>query len=339
MDWNSLTDEYFLGYLTKSKSIKEQTKDMYRKKIQVIKEEVWTEKDKRLSYILQNPLKFIKYLDTFACNTKGRLKNKCLGFHTRDTYISALMSLFNHNQDLRNEAYDLFLQWKEEHDKIRQPIDNKYKSNEPTERQKEAYVSFEEVIATRNKLRDGSIEKLLLTIYTEIPPVRSDYYLTKVYPRKPKSVAEDENYIINRKTKPVIVLQEYKTSSKYKTITIAIPPELKRQITLSLQETPRSYLFVSTRNNQPYNTLKSPEKSFNSWANYVLKQIFNDAFHLTMLRHIYISRRDLKLEEQSGLQKDKIAALMGHSVQQQDKYTWFTFLKKKENEDAKATTT
>ena len=41
-----------------------------------------------------------------------------------------------------------------------------------------------------------------------------------------------------------------------------------------------------------------------------------------MLRHIYITRRDLKLEQMSGTERDKIAKIMGHGVAQQQKYLW-----------------
>ena len=59
-----------------------------------------------------------------------------------------------------------------------------------------------------------------------------------------------------------------------------------------------------------------------AWANRVLKDLFNKDFTLTMLRHIYITRRDLKLEEKSGTEREKIAKMMGHSVEQQGRYLW-----------------
>ena len=48
---------------------------------------------------------------------------------------------------------------------------------------------------------------------------------------------------------------------------------------------------------------------------------------LTMLRHIYICRRDLMLEEKSGLEREQIAKVMGHSVAQQQKYLWHSWLR------------
>ena len=94
-----------------------------------------------------------------------------------------------------------------------------------------------------------------------------------------------------------------------------------------MKKNPRQHLFISTRFQKPYSELKNPEGSFNSWANKTLKSIFNEDFSLTMLRHIYISRRDLKLEEQSGTERNKIAKQMGHSVEQQGRYLWHSWLR------------
>ena len=45
------------------------------------------------------------------------------------------------------------------------------------------------------------------------------------------------------------------------------------------------------------------------------------------MRHVYISRRDLKIEELSGTERQKIATLMQHGVDQQSKYLWHSWLK------------
>ena len=85
----------------------------------------------------------------------------------------------------------------------------------------------------------------------------------------------------------------------------------------------KKYLFVQ-KNGEPYDK----PNTFNKWANRTLKKIFKkDNFSLTTLRHIYITRRDLKLEEKSGLERDKIAKVMGHSVGTQQNYLWHTYEK------------
>ncbi|GIS52796.1 MAG: hypothetical protein Ct9H90mP28_5120 [Paracoccaceae bacterium] len=128
--------------------------------------------------------------------------------------------------------------------------------------------------------------------------------------------------MILAKNKGEIVLNDYKTAKTYGQIRIQLTEELLRQINLSLDKEPRSYLFQSERFKKPYIELKDPSGSFNSWANKTLKKLFNEEFTLTMLRHIYITRRDLKLEQMSGTERDKIAKIMGHGVAQQQRYMW-----------------
>ena len=59
-----------------------------------------------------------------------------------------------------------------------------------------------------------------------------------------------------------------------------------------------------------------------------LKKLFNnEKISIITFRNIYVSRRDLELETKSGLERDKIAKIMGHSLEQQQKYLWHTYLK------------
>ena len=82
--------------------------------------------------------------------------------------------------------------------------------------------------------------------------------------------------MILAKNKGEIVLNDYKTAKTYGQIRIQLTEELLRQINLSLDKEPRSYLFQSERFKKPYIELKDPSGSFNSWANKTLKKLFNE---------------------------------------------------------------
>jgi tetrahydromethanopterin S-methyltransferase subunit G len=313
-------DDYYTNFVQNTHFLSQSTKDTYIGRLKIIRNDIFKD---NIETILSRPDEFDKKLKYYCSQTKGRT-GQSLGHHTIDAYYSAIMSLFIYNQDIRESNPELYTEWKKLHEKIREPISNKYKSNEPTERQKNAYVSYDEVVEIRNRLPIGSPERLLLMMYTEIPPVRSDYYKTKIVDKLPESESNDNLIVIDEK-KSFIVLKKYKTSKKYGIIYIDLPNTLVKEIQKSLKLNPREYLFVSSRTNAPYNV----EGTFNTWANRTLKTIFGKKnFSMTMLRHIYISRRDLKLEEQSGLDQEKIAKLMGHSIEQQRKYMWHTWLKK-----------
>ena len=77
------------------------------------------------------------------------------------------------------------------------------------------------------------------------------------------------------------------------------------KIKLSLNKNPRNFLFTSPRNNEPYKS-----NTFNRWVNRTLKKLTGkENISINTLRHIYVTRRDLKLEEKSGLERNKIAKI------------------------------
>lgn len=321
-------DNYYLDGIKNTKYLKDITKNTYLKNIDKIQNDIWinckskdkncNDKDNSLHNIIYNPTCYREKLQQYGDKTCGVLSNK-LSDHTLNGLIAPMISIFMHNQDLKEAEPELFQKWKEEFRIIKDPIDKRYLSNAPNDRQKRAYVSYEEVVKIRDKLEEGSFEKLLLYMYTAIPPVRSDYHNTKIYSKKP--VSDDlsmVNYIVMAK-KPYIVLNKYKTAKTYKTIIIEIPDDLKKEIEISLEKYPREYLFVSKRSFLAFDK----ENTFNKWANRTLKSVIkNDGFNLTTLRHIYISRRDLKLEDKTGLQQELIASKMGHSIGMQKNYMW-----------------
>jgi len=152
-----------------------------------------------------------------------------------------------------------------------------------------------------------------------IPPVRSDYHHTRIVYQMPDDLSDFDNFIV-LSDNPVIVLQRFKTDRKYKVITIAIPPCLLAEIQNSLKLIPRDHLSCRFAH-EPYNS----EGAFNTWANRVLKaKCCNSHISLTTLRHVFITRRDLKLEQ------DEVAKLMGHSIDQLRKYLWHSWLKEQE---------
>jgi len=315
-----MDDEYYLNFLNDTKYLSERTKEMYKYRLSRIKQDIMK---KSLDYILHHPVLFDSKLRQFGQDEKGRTGD-CLGHHTLDAYYSAVMSLFTYNQELKESDSELYLTWKSQHKKIKDPINIKYKSNEPTQRQMEAYVPYSTIVKTCDNLPSGSMSKLLIMMYTEIPPVRSDYWRTRIVSTIDEADGDpDSNFLILGSRNSKVVLKKYKTSKKYGVIYIDTTSKLHGEIINSLLNNPRDYLFVSSTG-LPYDL----ENSFNKWANRQLKSLFGAKFNLTMLRHIYISRRDLNLEEKSGLEQEEIANLMGHSIEQQRRYSWHSWLRK-----------
>ena len=327
-------DRTYIKHITNSKFLSENTKEIYLSRLEVVKNEIWknckSEKNKVgkgrcLHYILKHPNAFIEKLDKFVNKTGGRLDKNKLSMHAKDGYVTSLKSLFLQTPGMKQKHPELYMKWDEIHKLVRQPINEKYQSNKPTARQEEAYVSFKELEKKRDSLKKGSIGRLLLSMYTLIPPVRSDYDKIAIY-KSEKEVTDDiDNYLIWNKNK-YLVIRKYKTSKTYKDIKIDLPKKLVSEIRASLKDKPRDYLFIQ-KNGEPYDK----PNTFNRWANRTLKKIFDKKnISLSTLRHIFITRRDLKLEEKSGLERKEISDVMGHSLATQQNYLWHTYVKEEE---------
>ena len=310
-------DDYYLNKIKNTKFLKENTKNIYIKSFEIIKE-IWGDKKCNIDCIIKKPDEYYDKLLEYSKGNSSRFKDKKVSIHTLSNYIAPIISLFLHNEELKENEIELFQKWKNNMEKIRKPVSDKYLTNEPNERQKNAYVSFEDLISIRDKLEIGSFDRLLLFMYTAIPPVRSDYYKTQIYKRKPSKNVEDTNYIVLTK-KPFLVLNKYKTAAKYKTIIVDIPEDLKKEIEESLLKYPRQHLFISKQTGEPYEL----ENTFNKWANYSLKKTTKKPnFSLTMLRHIFLSRKDLNIGNMTGTEKNEIAIKMAHGIHQQGLYRW-----------------
>lgn len=298
--------EKYITNIKNSNHLSDTTKSLYLKHFDIIENKI---SKKKLFDILNNPKQFKKDLLKYCSNNKGRT-GKTLGNHFKESYLTSIMALFIHNNELK-ENIKLYDEWKTIQNQIKKPIITKYNSNKPTVRQKKALVNYDELINIKNNLEKGSIEKLLFSFYLDIPPLRADFYEIILY-KDTDTVDKSKNYIKNN----TLFLHNFKTSKLYKEIKIPLPKSIIDELNASLLILPRKYLFI--------NKQKKPFKknSFTKWANLIFKKYINSSFSINMFRHIYISRKDLKLNTKSGLEQNKIASKMGHSIETQHKYMW-----------------
>jgi len=327
-----MLDRTYKKHIRNSKLLSDSSKNLYLKRLDVIQNEIWLNcsttrkvgKGKCLEYIINHPEAFLDKMNEYVNKTSGRLDNNKLSIHARDGYVSAIGALFRHTPGMIQKKTELYKKWTDLHQEIREDINNqKYHTNKPSK--ENSYVSFEELEKTRNKQKIGSFERLLLSMYTLIPPVRSDYDKVIIYNNSDNIREDIRNYMVLSNKENYIVLREYKTNNKYKDQIINLPSNLLKEINKSLELYPRDYLFVSLQKKTELKPFEKPN-SFNKWANRILKKLFDKKnITLTTLRHIYITRRDLKLEEKSGLERNKIAKQMGHSISTQQNYLWHTY--------------
>ena len=264
----------------------------------------------RLRYMIQNTKTELYEIITHPSKYIEWIKKHSPSLQTQKSYISGILAVFKHTPNLKDAERKHYYEWYQEFKKIHEKIDDHYKQNEPSQKQKEAYVPYQEIVAKRNTLGKGSKEKLLLSLYTYLPPLRSDFNKVYLY-ENPQKTYEHENYILLFDP-PTLVLNEFKTTKKKEGYERVLPEELVEEIKASLAKNPREWLFMD-RDKKPYKS-----GSFTKWANRTLKSLFTKPLTISLIRHSYINQLDfnrLTVQEKEDIAKD-----MAHTVTTQDRY-------------------
>jgi integrase len=241
-----------------------------------------------------------------ALEKTDKIKHSASNHHI---YISAVVAYIKYI--VKDEK--LLKEWKELERTNWKPIAEHYDKNTPTELQKEKLMTLDEINSIRCSLELGSFERLLLGFYTLIEPIRADYFATEIIISEDEKPIE-ENYIILSNGK--LIVKDFKTRNRYEKIENKLSEELLNELKISLEKTPRKYLFTQSDNkNQPFT-----RKLFSNWACRVLTRVLKQPMSLTVLRHIYIT--DKIQNKTSAVELIDIASKMGHSRLTQRVYEW-----------------
>lgn len=265
----------------------------------------------RLRFLLENTKIDLYNIITQPEKYLEWIKNHSPSLQTQKSYISAILAVFKHTvPSLKDKEQTHYYKWYCEFKKIHDQIDERYKQNEPSLKQRKAFVPFPEIVAKRNTLKTGSKEKLLLSLYTYIPPLRSDYNKVYIY-HSIQDKYEEDNYILLTE-KPVLVLNEFKTKKNKQKYEKELPKELVDEIKASLKTQPRDWIFID-RSGEPYNS-----GSFTKWANRTFKSLFDKPLTISLIRHSFINNTDFN--KTTVAEKHRIAEDMAHTVGTQDRY-------------------
>lgn len=204
--------------------------------------------------------------------------------------------------------------------------------NEMTEKQKENWTDWSEVIKKRDELKEKVLKMdkkkslnatewneltdyIVLSLFTDIAPRRNaDYMLCRVVKKMTDDLSKEYNYLDLSTCE--FIFNRYKTAKTYSTQREKIPEELKAKIMMYLRHHP---LYKDKTKKDPIPFLVfhdgKPFTAVNSITR-ILNKIFGKAIGSSMLRHIYISNKYGKLMDE--MKKDSEA--MGHSIEEQRAY-------------------
>jgi hypothetical protein len=276
---------------------------------------------RNIVYIVLFPAHALTLLETYLKQKdidSPMEKNKSYSKANMHSYISAVLSIFKHAPKHIEGIPEMFV-----YHKIWMGIlaDNEKDilvrrwQNKPTQLQENrggCTLTLNDLIAKREEPSIDIMCKLLLAMYTMIPPVRADYYATHIV--LAGEVPETDNYIVLKSGEAELVLRKYKTSRKHGDICHPVLPKpLYDLIIQSLEMYPRKYLFEN--NDKPFTP-----NGFCKWSSAALEKLFGVELTLTMIRHIYISAQDLA--KMTVEERKKLGQMMGHTIGIQAEYEW-----------------
>lgn len=266
----------------------------------------------RLRKMMQVMEKDIFTLVTKPKQTIAWIRETYPSLQTQKSYVSAILAVFRHNEGLKDQEKQAYDEWYAMFQGVHKEIDERYRRNEPTDRQKEAFVPFADIVRARDTLQKGSAERLLFSMYTYIPPLRCDFNKLRIYHQMVPSNNTEKNYILLKGAESKLVLNEFKTERKSQGYEKLLGEELLKEIEASLENDPRTWLFMD-RNGQPYSA-----KSYTQWANRVFAKVLHKPMTVSLIRHSYINSLDFNTL--TVAQKEEIAKDMAHTVGTQDRY-------------------
>lgn len=243
---------------------------------------------------------------------------------TRHMYLVAILSFIKHHlshlsQCLTTEIVrSLRERWNAIHTENEAPIVQLRLQNKPTVLQQAkggSHISYEQIIQTMNLLPIGSIERLLIAMYTLIPPVRADYFALHII--RDDEEPHEPNYLRVRSGDMESVLRDFKTAKTFTEIRNHLPPLLVQEISSSLDTMPRSFLFLNAHG-KPHS-----RNSFTLWARRILTRIFQTDFTLVFFRHAFATHY-VTHHTPTDLDISEISKKMGHSAEMFRAYRWVT---------------
>jgi len=244
--------------------------------------------------------------------------------HTQKNKIAALSFMAStYDIDMKTQVA-----LKMKMDTLFKEIQAAYATNEMTEKQKENWVSAEDISAKIKQLQAKilkpdaitdykefkSVAKYLMLLFHERLPVRNDLCDVKIVDTKAKTDDPETNYIIlNKKQKTgTLKLNKYKTFKHHGAKTHDIPVDVVKEIIkyqpIIKKFSPNDWLFPQNENPQIQITRNSYTKYFNEIFKGDGKKVGSTQVRRAIISNVY------KPQPHEYEEKQKLADIMGHTI-------------------------
>ena len=252
-----------------------------------------------LNKLNKNNIKNSNELYTYLLNIRQDTKQG-----TFYSYVSSILSLMGKDIIQKGLYYEKIQALLNELKLLR----DKTMTTEPTDKQAHNFIELVELQKKVSTIKDAT-EKLLVSLYVDIPPIRLDYADVRIVDKLKDIPVEDDtqNYYAMREN--TIVLRDYKTKRNYGEYKYKLLPKHKALIKYIVSDTGQKYLFIN-----PTTKLSYSNNKFGVYLTEVFKKYYNKPITLLDLRHIYASHYSI---EKYGLEKVKeVAGRMLHSAEE-----------------------
>jgi len=251
-----------------------------------------------------------------------RIIDSPVNMKSKDNSFVCILTYLSYT-GLKGSCHIMFTMWYMAYMVVYRELKRLRESNTPTEKQSQSMLDWEEdILKKRDGLSYGSMEHILLSMHTYVPPRRQqDYYAMRVYLDEDAEPTKDHNYFQlhnKRLGTPVLFYSEYK-NAKYLSsfLNKEVPRELVDMVRYSVEQYPREYLIVNPKTGTHFGY-----QEFINKMNSKLKKVFgNDKVSVNTLRHAfvnYISNKPLSLG-----QRKRLAIKMGHGLPKNMEYMLF----------------
>jgi integrase len=251
---------------------------------------------------LDNPKKILDKIKDYKITTQ------------RNVIIAIVSVLKNLGNDLYKKYYDIMLD-------LNKKIEDGAKENKKSDVQKKNWIKWDEVTAKFEELKnnnkipknisetqyDNLLDTVILGVFVLSPPRRNKDYIMMKVSKDGKGLDDKYNWLDMKKKQ--FIFNNYKTEKSYGQQIIDVPVGLIDIIKkyLKYKKEGEGYLLVKFNGDRLISDNSLTRR---------LNKIFGKNISSSMLRHIYLSDKYGKVQEEM---KDDAEA-MAHSVSQQKEY-------------------
>jgi len=221
--------------------------------------------------------------------------------------LNALLAASKYHFPEAHKAYA------DKRDEFKAVLDAQQFHQQLTTRQEKNIVSWDQILSVKERLPKDSEEFVLLSLYTDLPPVRADWSPMRILSTELEASEYEGNCLVVNHRECIVHLNEYKTSKAYGPIVHRLPEPLSNILRSWCFKHSRHWLF-QLADGTPWTPAYLSRK-----VTAIFQRILKKNVGITMIRIAHNTEQGKN--DRTIAEKSNLAKLMGHSILQGEKYS------------------